>query len=82
MENNSIINVNPRLTDIIPGYGGINYIWRTGFDMEEKVPARHYVTRGVLILTQIVYNGFIGADILNFLEGKPTMTQKILENIL
>ncbi|MEK6897156.1 MAG: hypothetical protein AABW93_01350 [Nanoarchaeota archaeon] len=75
-------NIKPKLSDIIPFYGGINYIGRTSFDIEEERPIRDHIERGVVTLAQIVYNSFIGADILNMLEGKPTLTSKILEKIL
>ena len=75
-------NVSPKLTDLIPLYGGINYIGRTTYDIREKPSIGNLVMRGVLTLAQIAYNSYIGAEAFNLLEGKPTLTSKILEKII
>ena len=74
-------NVSPKLTDLIPFYGGFNYIGRTTFGIEEEVPIRDQITKVVITLAQIGYNSVIGAEILNMLEGKPSFTYKLLEKI-
>ena len=74
-------NVSPKLTDLIPFYGGFNYIGRTTFGIEEEVPIRDQITKVVITLAQIGYNSVIGAEILSMLEGKPSFTYKLLEKI-
>ncbi len=76
-------NVKPKLTDIIPGYGAINYIWRTTcYVFDEKPSVGKHITVGVLNLAQVLYNSVVGVEVLNLLERKQTLTQKILENLL
>ena len=75
-------NIKPKLTDIIPLYGGINYIWRTTYSLDEKPAISNQIVRGAITLIQIAYNGFVGAEISNLVEGKPTLTSKILEKIV
>ena len=72
-------DVSPKLTDLIPGYGAINYVWRTTFDIGEERPIRDHIKRGMVTLALIVYNSIVGAELLNMLEGKPTLTSKLLE---
>ena len=76
------IDVKPKLRDIIPLYGGINYVWRTSYDLEENFFVIDQITRGVITLTQVAYNSFILAEISFLLEGKPTLTSQILEKIV
>ena len=76
------INVKPKLTDLIPFYGGIDYMSRTTYILDERPSIGQHLVRGVLTLAQIGYNAFVIADISNLLEGKPTLTQKILESFL
>ena len=76
------IDVKPKLRDIIPLYGCINYVWRTSYDLEENFSVRDQITRGVITLAQVAYNSFVLAEILFLLEGKPTLTSRILEKIV
>ena len=73
--------VNPRLRDIVPFYGGFDYIDRTTFQVDERPSIKDYFIRGVISLTLLTYNGIIGAEILSKLEGKPSPTLNILEKI-
>jgi len=75
-------NIKPRLSDIVPLYGGISYLWRTTYNLGEKPSIGNQIIRGVITLAQIGYNGFIGAEISNLLEGKPTLTSIVLEKIV
>ncbi len=75
-------DVRPKLTDLIPFYGWTDYVGRTTFGTWEEVPIRNQIKRGVIILAQVAYNSYIGAEILNMLEGKPSFTYKLLEKIL
>ena len=76
------INVRPKWTDIIPGYGAINYLWRTEYGFDEKPSMGQRLEIAGLTLTQLVYNSVVGVELLNLLEGKPSFTAKLLEKIL
>ena len=76
------INVKPMSTDIIPFYGFFNYIGRTTFDINEKPSVKDYLTRSATSLALMVYNGFIGAEILSRAEGRPSVVMNLLEKII
>ncbi|MEK6897689.1 MAG: hypothetical protein AABW93_04135 [Nanoarchaeota archaeon] len=75
-------DVSPKLTDLIPGYGAINYVWRTTYEIGEKPSVGDEVKGGLLTLAQLVYNSVIGVEIWNALEGKPSFTRQLLEKLL
>lgn len=82
MENELERNIKPKLRDIVPFYGGVDYIRRTTYPTGDRVSEMKKVVRGVLTSVQIIYNSFAVADLLNLMNGKHTIASKILEKII
>lgn len=76
------IDIKPRLSDLAPFYGGVDYFLRTAYyDIEGKPTIIKRIIRNTLVSCQIAYNGFILGELYNLIEGRPTVTQRLLENI-
>ena len=77
-------SVKPKLSDIIPFYGAVNYIERTRYNrLEREEPSiGSQATRSFFTLAHLVYNSFILMEFGGLLLGKPSPTKILLENLL